>query len=301
MKPIRKYTLMIIPHSEKEPIVVRIPFFIIQSLFILLLFAVIFFIIGIFQYASLKEQVQELQQYEWEAKTLKSEFGQLSHQLVHVQSTIDEIRNIETKLRAETSLLSEPKGASPADQQRQGTNTSDSNKGAVMTLSIEETKSQLEELAVIGPSHLEGMKEILQEVEENNEKLAAIPSIYPSIGRVTSTFGIRRDPFTRRSTFHNGLDIANRIGTPVYATATGYVVQSRRNGGHGKQIIINHRNGIKTSYSHLSELLIEEGDKVEKGQLIAYMGNTGRSTGPHLHYEVWLRGKPVNPSEYLPY
>jgi murein DD-endopeptidase MepM/ murein hydrolase activator NlpD len=302
MKPIRKYTVMIIPHSEKEPLVVRIPFFIIQSLFIFLLFGLMLFIIGIFQYASLKKQVQELRHYEWEAKTMKLEFGQLSHQLIDVQETMSKISQIEARLRVETTLLTKQKGTSP-DKKLVMISTKDSldTEGSVVALSIDETKSQLEQLAMDGPSRLEGMKGLLDEIEERNEALDATPSIYPSVGRVTSTYGIRRDPFTRRATFHNGLDIANRKGTPVYATATGLVIQSQRNGGHGKQIILNHRNGIKTSYSHLSQLIVKEGETVEKGQLIAYMGNTGRSTGPHLHYEVWVKGSPTDPADYLPY
>ncbi len=130
------------------------------------------------------------------------------------------------------------------------------------------------------------------------------PTIYPLVykGYITSYFGYRRDPVTGRlGVFHEGLDIAARTGTPVRATAAGTVKTARRNGNYGLLVEIQHGSyGISTRYAHNSKLLVKEGQKVKKGDIIAYVGSTGKSTGPHLHYEVRLHGKPVNPKNYLP-
>ena len=126
------------------------------------------------------------------------------------------------------------------------------------------------------------------------------PSIWPVNGRITSTFGYRRNPFGfRTSEFHDGLDIAVPTGTLVKAAASGTVTFSGYSGGYGYLIKISHGSGIETYYAHNSALLVEIGDKVLKGDHIAKAGSTGRSTGPHVHYEVRLNNIPQDPMNYL--
>lgn len=126
-----------------------------------------------------------------------------------------------------------------------------------------------------------------------------IPSIFPTFGRFTEYWGSRIHPITRRREFHYGIDIANKTGTAVYATAAGEVVKCDYDSGYGKRILIDHGNGYQTLYAHLYNYRVRKGDQVKKGQLIALMGNTGVSTGPHLHYEVHLDKQKLNPSAYL--
>ncbi|MBI5493316.1 MAG: M23 family metallopeptidase [Deltaproteobacteria bacterium] len=129
--------------------------------------------------------------------------------------------------------------------------------------------------------------------------LASTPSIWPSRGWVTSTYGQRISPFTGNPQMHKGMDIANRIGTPIVASADGIVVAAGPDPGLGMTVVISHGYGIKTVYGHLDKVLVHAGQKVKRGLEIATMGNTGRSTGPHLHYEVSLNGVAVNPSRYI--
>jgi murein DD-endopeptidase MepM/ murein hydrolase activator NlpD len=110
---------------------------------------------------------------------------------------------------------------------------------------------------------------------------------------------MRRDPFTHRRAFHNGIDFAGRIGTPVFSTAPGKVVASGWAGGYGRRIAINHGYGLMTLYGHLLRFKVRPGRWVKRGQLIGLMGNSGRSTGPHLHYTVFRKKRPVNPVRYL--
>ncbi|MFC4778767.1 M23 family metallopeptidase [Paenibacillus sp. GCM10023252] len=126
------------------------------------------------------------------------------------------------------------------------------------------------------------------------------PTIWPADSRkVTSLFGIRKDPFNGKDTFHSGLDLGGSIGEPVYATADGVVSLSDEDDTHGNYIMINHGRGVRTRYLHLHTRAVEDGDKVKKGQPIGELGNTGRSTGPHLHYEVSVNGENVDPRPYI--
>ena len=127
-----------------------------------------------------------------------------------------------------------------------------------------------------------------------------IPSIWPTVGTITSSYGYRKDPINGSTSFHNGIDIANKYGTAIYATADGTVTFSGWNsGGYGYEVRIDHGNGYVTYYGHNSKNLVKKGDTVKKGQVIGYMGSTGRSTGPHVDYRISLDGKKINPINYM--
>ncbi len=127
----------------------------------------------------------------------------------------------------------------------------------------------------------------------------AIPSIWPVRGRITAGFGERMDPFSGEPAFHPGVDIADPIGTDVVATGDGLVIQAEPDAGYGRSILIDHGDGITTRYAHLSRIFVVVGEDVTQGEIIGAIGSTGRSTGPHLHYEVRIHGVPVNPFRFL--
>lgn len=129
--------------------------------------------------------------------------------------------------------------------------------------------------------------------------LAGGPSIYPAFGRISDGWGVRMHPIYRRLYFHRGIDIANKTGTPIYAAAEGEVVLTGYDKEYGKIIKIRHDDKFETRYGHLHTFKVAIGDQVRKGQIIALMGSTGMSTGPHLHYEVLVDGGKVNPARYL--
>ncbi len=135
-------------------------------------------------------------------------------------------------------------------------------------------------------------------------KIKHIPSIKPVSGaRITDKFGNRKDPFIARVKHHNGIDLSARYGTRVYAAGSGVVEFTRNryrlNKGYGKVVIINHGYGYKTLYGHLSKINVKIGQKVNRWDVIGLSGDTGRATGPHLHYEVWAHGHPQNPEDYI--
>jgi len=129
--------------------------------------------------------------------------------------------------------------------------------------------------------------------------VANAPSLWPVVGRITSSFGERLDPFNGEGTFHAGIDISSTFGDSVRATADGVVLTAGLASGYGREILIDHGHGVETLYGHLSGFAISAGQEVKRGQIIGYVGTSGRSTGPHLHYEVRIRNTPVNPHKYL--
>ena len=142
-------------------------------------------------------------------------------------------------------------------------------------------------------------QDLLLALRENRDALSSMPTIWPVVGFVSSSFGRRSSPFGGRGQFHKGLDITNRVGTPIVAPAQGLVIQSGHDGAYGLSIEINHGGGIITKYGHMQRCAVPAGVWVNRGQVIGYVGMSGRTTGPHLHYEVRLNGVPVNPMRYI--
>jgi murein DD-endopeptidase MepM/ murein hydrolase activator NlpD len=149
-------------------------------------------------------------------------------------------------------------------------------------------------------SILEGRLHVVRSRVERREALAAAtPSIWPVTGWLSSSYGNRRDPFTGSRDFHPGLDISAVAGERVLAPANGNVITSARNGNYGNFIEIDHGFGITTRYGHLSRFAVAAGQHVRRGDVIGYVGSTGRSTSPHLHYEIWMNGRLTNPMKLL--
>ena len=164
---------------------------------------------------------------------------------------------------------------------------------------MREMHDQTRQLTLASIHQEKAFQSLYEELESQRNLLSSTPSIRPSQGWISSGFGHRRSPFTGLREFHKGLDIANRKGTPVIATADGIVTFTGRKGLLGKVIKVDHGHGIVTRYGHLQKIFKKRGDTVKRGDVIALMGNSGRSTGPHLHYEVYLNGIPVNPKKYI--
>ncbi|HEX6465496.1 MAG TPA: M23 family metallopeptidase, partial [Vicinamibacterales bacterium] len=136
-------------------------------------------------------------------------------------------------------------------------------------------------------------------IERRHALAFATPSIWPVAGWLTSSYGTRRDPFNDEKAFHPGLDISADYGAPVLATADATVLAAGMNGAYGNMIILDHGFGITTKYGHLSRMAVLAEQRVKRGDVIGYVGSSGRSTGPHLHYEIWMNGRLTNPMTLL--
>jgi murein DD-endopeptidase MepM/ murein hydrolase activator NlpD len=140
---------------------------------------------------------------------------------------------------------------------------------------------------------------LMEFFEDQKTLLAATPSIWPVKGWLTSNFGYRKSPFTGKRTLHSGIDIANKTGTQIVSSADGIVSFSGTKGGFGKVLVIDHGYGYSTFYGHCSKLEKKVGEQIKRGDVVALLGNTGNSTGPHVHYEVRVNGVATDPMKYI--
>lgn len=232
-------------------------------------------------------QNQHLQQFARDISSLKSELLVLNHFEKQIR-TVSKIVNEEGEEDLYGVGGSLPEDLDPhADLVRKQQSV------------VDDMHRQIERLEALLNDRKTGMEALLQDLNDKRARIDATPSIYPIRGRLTSSFGRRISPFTGRSEFHEGIDLAAPHGSPVRAAANGKVTFIGYKGSFGKTLVIDHGYGVKTRYAHLSAYLKKVGQKVKKGEPVARVGNSGRSTGPHLHYEVCLHGKPVNPRDYM--
>lgn len=238
---------------------------------------------------------------------LQNEIFELSKQAAEVHNKMEEIKRIERDVQKLTAgaVGSAGEPAAPVTgsiASFQGLGGPDS---PVTTADIKELASatgarytalqtEMDELQ----NRFSTSKTLLQEKLERQRRT---PNIWPTLSRiVTSPYGYRKDPFTKKLSFHRGIDIAGKLGDPVYAAAGGIVDSVGYDKLHGHNIIVEHTQGLRTWYMHLNSSDVRKGEPVDKGQPIGKLGTTGRSTGPHLHYEVLIGGRSSDPSPYLP-
>jgi murein DD-endopeptidase MepM/ murein hydrolase activator NlpD len=241
----------------------------------------------------------QLRDLENENRTLREEITRLTNKVSDFESEMTRHVEFEERLRILADL-------EPMDEDIWGVGVGGPElaAGAVVVGPVGSTLSGLNEdvdrllRQIELQSH--SFSEILNRLKGRSDELAHTPSIRPvDIGYISSYFGKRTDPFTGRIGRHEGLDFSARRGSKIYATADGTVCHAKYDRGYGYTIEIDHGNGIKTKYAHNDKLLVKNGQKVKRGDVIAYLGNSGRSTAPHLHYEVLVKGIPKNPLNYI--
>jgi len=164
---------------------------------------------------------------------------------------------------------------------------------------VQQMRTDVERLKSEAVSREDSLSELEKLLQTKKEMLVHTPSVWPVQGWVTSGFGFRTNPFTGLTQMHEGLDISNRLGTPVIAPADGIVSATGKDFSYGNVVVISHGFGVTTHFYHLSKILVSAGQKMRRGDKIAEVGTTGKSTGPHLHYEVKVNGIPVNPTRYI--
>ncbi|MDI7246405.1 MAG: M23 family metallopeptidase [Bacillota bacterium] len=188
------------------------------------------------------------------------------------------------------------RGTAPGEERGEEDAPSSSGDDGALAL---ETQSRLDELARTTAGVAGDLSALKRSAVSYRDRLDHTPQGWPTRGRVTSSFGRRRHPITGRIQGHDGIDIAAPTGTPIVATADGIVRLSGTQAGYGQLVIIDHGYGLETVYAHNSRNVVRSGQRVKRGQVIAYVGSTGTSTGPHVHYEVRVSGRPVNPRNYM--
>lgn len=295
----KKYQLVIFKEKHGNCSNMSVPgwtFFLISFLFIVLIGSNIFLWDYYINYRSTNHQLEQAR------KKTESQNIQLTsffHKIKSLEHDLERVREFDDRLKVMLNL--EP--ASKENYQPAGgptdTNLSSSLPVYRQEMLARKMHSFIEQLSIQAKLEEVKQQEIIQAIQNQNELLSSTPSIWPTQGWVSSEFGHRNSPFTGQREFHKGLDISAPPGTPVYAPADGKVTFSGKDGAYGTTLVMNHGRGLTSRYAHLQRYLVEKNQKVSRGQLIGYVGNTGRSTGPHLHYEVRLNNMPTNPMKYI--
>lgn len=299
----KKYTVMIFDESRMGEVKTRkVSSRLIR--FALMSVALYVFIsgAGFFYLNSLYKERSVLSKYKTENLKLKDKIAGYETQLIDINEKLAGVTELENKIK---SLASYGAPAAASKQLAVGGKEVD----VLQDLSkvserkdkrfFEQLNTTLTSLGKEIEKKSVSLSELADFLEEQKLMLSSTPSVWPVKGWISSGFGYRISPFTGRRVFHEGLDIATKYNTPVHATAKGIVVFAGRKAGYGKMVIIDHGYGYVTKYGHNNKLLVKAGDKVKKGDVISLVGSTGRSTGPHVHYEVLVNGIPVNPLKFI--
>lgn len=251
-------------------------------------------------YRSQARLQQSLSVSEKTVQEQKTQLLSLSQKIEYLQKDISRIRDFDAKLRVMINLDQENVQNVAS---KGGIGSGDFSKGylplyrqELLARKMHEFLRQLNEEARLEEVR---QQEIIHRLRTNRNVLESTPSIWPTTGWVTSNFGWRSSPFTGKREFHKGLDISAPRGTPIYAPSRGKVVFNGRDGSYGISVKLKHSGSLETRFAHMKSISVKKGQTVNRGELIGYVGNTGRSTGPHLHYEVRLNGVPVNPYRYI--
>jgi septal ring factor EnvC (AmiA/AmiB activator) len=272
-----------------------------KIVFYLLTFAFLSTTFFFCDYIQLKKKAFELARLRQETETQKSQIQFFSGRIEDLERQLFKLKDFDKRIRIianlekgqETTSLMGVGGPSPSDI-REKLKSGKDEKGL-----IQQMRTDVERLQSEAISREESLSELEKLLHTKKEMLTHTPSVWPVMGWVTSGFGFRTNPFTGLTQMHEGLDISNRGGTPVVATAEGIISDTGNDLVHGKILVISHGFGMTTRYSHLSKVMVRVGQKVKRGDKVAEVGTTGRTTGPHLHYEVRLNGIPVNPMRYI--
>ena len=299
---LKKTTIVFLPDGANTVRQFKIPKLIIYLLSCLFIIVVGTLTWGVFDYYSIKKQTPEYTRLKAENNQQKGQLAALFQKVDQMNNKMVELYEFDHKLKVMVNL--ETENEDNAHYLGMG--------GSDPTLikpeySIEETHKNLVRLMHQSLDNLnteisvraQEKAELCKFLESQKSMFACTPSIWPAKGWVSSRFGNRISPFTNEKEFHNGLDISSRKGTVIVAPADGIVASVGKSYGFGNMITINHGYGLKSKYAHLDKVLVKKGEAVKRSQKIALMGNSGRSTGTHLHYEVHLKGVPVNPIRYI--
>jgi len=295
----KSYNIMIFSNTGRS-FNFELPSVIIKSIIISIVALMVLSSLLIYHYIKFGSNQKQIIAIQKENKSLKNQLHSFNSEINSLKEKVRAINSLGTKLRV-MARLNPPK---KSNKEGVGGPSFDEVKNFIAENNFEDENVKklhysLDRLNFELKQEENNIKELYKYYKAKNIKLSSTPSIWPANGWITSPFGYRRDPFTGYRRFHEGLDISNRKGTPVIAPADGIVVFVGRKGGYGNIITISHGYGITTRYGHLSKILVKLGQQVQRGDIIGKIGNTGRSTGPHLHYEVRINHKPVNPINFI--
>jgi murein DD-endopeptidase MepM/ murein hydrolase activator NlpD len=279
----------------------RIPKCLLFFIFPFLIICTVFLFWIINDYRGMKAKAPQLAELQKENALQKEQLLFMARRIDQVTQEMNELRELDHKLKVMVNLET-----GEGDEQFKGVGGSDpalvdpkKSLAKVDRELVREMHRSLDNLNSDINSSKEDKAGLQKFLENQKMLLASTPSIWPTKGWLSSRFGYRSSPFTEKKEFHKGLDISTRKGSPIVTSADGTVSFSGWDRGYGRVVVIRHGYGLKTKYAHLKKSLVKKGQYVKRGETIGLVGNSGRTTGSHLHYEVHLNRVPVNPLRYI--
>lgn len=324
---LERVTLTLVPHARSNARGIHVPRFALILTF-LIVFGYLFSVTYLYRnyqnrFLHAQATIIALQDVKTENITLKAGLAQVAKETENMRKMISDLERKGQKIE---SLITKPEGTSnsapqstptPSDQKKttisstewvdyrliNGNITPLGGGEEYFDLEPMELLTQIREEIILLKAALPVQEGVLNELEDNAQEHATLVASTPygwplrdgGQGYITSEYGFRKDPVTSQQAFHEGIDVGVWYGTPVVATASGRVVFSGWKNGYGRVVIVDHGYGYQTRYGHNSKLSVKVGEQVKRGTVIAYSGNSGKSTGPHLHYEIRVNGIPKNP------
>jgi len=297
----KKITIMFLSEGARKVRQIKVPKFFITLVVLAAFCGGGFLTWMVRDYREVKSEVPELDRLQRENRQQRVQLLALSQKIDQVNAKMQKLREFDHKLKVMVNMeVGEEDGPFLG---MGGSSTSafdpdqavEENHRKLVRLMHQSLETLDDEVAI----RTREKKELFNYLEDQKDMLRCTPSVWPTKGWISSGFGQRVSPFTNQKEFHQGLDICTRKETPIVAPADGLVTAVGSNYGYGKMLTIKHGYGLKSRYAHLHKILVKKGEHVERGQTIALVGDTGRTTGPHLHYEVHLNGMPVNPQRYI--
>jgi len=298
----KKTTIVFLPEGNKKVRQIRISRHLLFLICAFCLLSIVLTGLLIVDYRSLKSKIPYLVRLQKDNELQRTQLIVLTQKIDQISKKLIELKQFDQKLKTMVNYEMDERqdsrgpGIGGSDPLMSGPDLTMEKAHKKLIRLMHQSLEKIEEEISIQESE---RNELYNFFEQQRSMLAHTPSLWPTRGWVSSRFGYRISPFTQKREFHKGIDISTRKTAPIIAPGDGIVSSVRWDHGYGKVITINHDYGIKTVYAHLDKVLVKKGQRVKRGQTIALVGQTGRTTGPHLHYEVHLNGVPVNPLRYI--
>ncbi len=287
------YTLLITPGAHGRVRKIQLPFYVVPVILGLSIIGIVMLAGLATSYARMLVKVSNYNTVRSEREALKQQFHTLENKVSRANMKLNSLQTLAAEVAVTYGFGNGHHQVVSSDllnlASQSGANAGTDYGSSLYALTAMKNVSLNGVSGRLGPGSFPGM------IDDPN----AIPSIWPVHGRITAGFGQRMDPFSGEEAFHPGVDIADSFGTDVVATGDGLVIEAEPDAGYGRSILIDHGDGITTRYAHLSRIFVVVGEQVKQGEIIGAIGMSGRTTGPHLHYEVRIHGTPVNPGRFL--
>lgn len=302
MKKGRFYTVFIVSENAGRVTKFKIPHIPARLGILILALAGVLLVALSIDYVNTKSKSFLLRSLKKENQILREQIAEIASRTKIIESELRAVKQMEAKVRI--MLNAETHETLTTNFGIGGPSSEPDDIGLIYssgdtTLAYNKILSKMDNLETALKKQESALVEVYELMQERDTILVSTPTIWPTRGWITSGFGYRIYPFTGESKFHEGIDISTRIGTDVVSTADGIVVEAGYDITYGNNIIIDHGFGFVTRYGHLSKIDVKAGQAIKRGQKIGEVGNTGFSTGPHLHYEIRINGVPVNPENYI--